>query len=103
MGVDFLRPPVSELVFHLYGRPLHPELFDILAVRKVQRDNYTLSVWITRTGHVLSWDSGAAHLTEVTAAANQELPGSRCLLTRRVRSEQTDALLCAGGISYQMS
>ena len=24
-----VRPKVAELVFQLYGRPLHPELFDI--------------------------------------------------------------------------
>jgi hypothetical protein len=39
MNAYSLRPPVSDLVFQLYGRPLHPELFDILAVRKVQRED----------------------------------------------------------------
>ena len=33
MSVYSVRPPVCDLVFQLYGRPLHPELFDILAVR----------------------------------------------------------------------
>ena len=32
MNAQSLRPRVSDLVFQLYGRPLHPELFDILAV-----------------------------------------------------------------------
>ena len=31
MSVDYVRPRVNELVYQLYGRPLHPELFDILA------------------------------------------------------------------------
>ena len=31
----YVRPRVAELVFQLYGKPLHPELFDILAVRQV--------------------------------------------------------------------
>src|SRR5207253_1429658 len=71
MGVYLTRPPVSDLVFQVYGRPLHPELFDILATRKVQREDYELTVWITRTGHVISWDNANVHLTEVTAAADQ--------------------------------
>jgi hypothetical protein len=103
MSVDFLRPAVCDLVFQLYGRPLHPELFDILAVRKIQREDYELSVRITRTGHVISWENTDVHLTEVTAAAEQELPQSRRLLHYRLRSEHTGRLLCAHGIRYEMS
>jgi len=103
MSVYLVRPRVSDLVFQLYGRPLHPELFDILAVRKVQRDNYELTVRITRTGHVISWQNRDVHLTEVTAAADQPLPERRRLLGHRLRSEQSDRLPCAHGISYQMS
>ena len=103
MSVDFLRPPVCELVFQLYGRPLHPELFDILAVRKIQRADYELTVRITRTGHVISWENADVHLTEVTAAADQDLPERRRLLHYRLRSEHSDTLRCAHGINYQMS
>ena len=103
MSVDFLRPPVCELVFQLYGRPLHPELFDILAVRKIQREDYELTVRITRTGHVVSWENADVHLTEVAAAADQPLPEKRRLLNYRLRNEHSDTLLCAHGISYQMT
>jgi hypothetical protein len=103
MNVHSLRPRVSELVIHLYGRPLHPELFDILAVRKVQREDYELTIRVTRTGHVISFDNANVHLTEVTAAADQELPEKRRLLASRVRGEQIRSLQCAHGISYQMS
>jgi hypothetical protein len=103
MSVHFLRPPVGELLFQLYGRPLHPELFDILAVRTIRREDYELIVRITRTGHVISYDNGEVHLTEVTAAASQELPERRRLLHYRLRQEQHGRLACAHGISYQMS
>ena len=69
-----LRPAVSDLVFQLYSRPLHPELFEILAVRTVRREDYELVVRITRTGHVISWRNSELHLSEVTAAADQPLP-----------------------------
>jgi hypothetical protein len=103
MGVPFVRPPVCDLVFQLYGRPLHPELFDILAVRKIRREDYELTVRITRTGHVISWENADVHLTEVTAAAEQDLPQKRRLLDYRLRSEHNGRLACAHGIHYQMS
>ena len=34
MSVEIVRPRVGDLIFQLYGRPLHPELFDILAVAR---------------------------------------------------------------------
>ena len=102
MNVKSLRPRVSDLVFQLYGRPLHPELFDILLCRKIQRADYELTVRITRTGHVISWENRDVHLTEVTAAADQELPGRR-LLDYRLRCEHTGRLACAHGIHYEMS
>ena len=103
MGVYSLRPRVCDLVFQLYGRPLHPELFDILAVRKIRREDYELSVWITRTGHVISWENPDVFLTETAASYDQTLPDRRRLLHYRLRYEQTGRLLCAHGISYQMS
>src|SRR5438445_9021854 len=87
MGVYSLRPRVSDLVFQLYGRPLHPEFFDILVARKIQREDYELTVRITRTGHVITWENRDVVLTEVTAAADQLLPDKRRLLSYRLRGE----------------
>ena len=88
MNVHLARPPVGDLVFRLYGRPLHPELFEILATRTVERDGYQLTVRITRTGHLISWQSAELFLTEVTAAADQELPARLRLIDCRLRQEQ---------------
>jgi hypothetical protein len=74
-----------------------------LAVRTLHREDYHLTVWITRTGHVISWDNPDVHLTEVTAAADQPLPEKRRLLHYRLRNEHHGRLLCAHGIRYEMS
>jgi hypothetical protein len=103
MGVDYYRPRVSDLVFQLYGRPLHPELFEILATRTVRREDYRLTVRITRTGHVITWENRDVCLTEVACAADQELPEKRRLLGYRMRGEHAGAVTCAHGVSYQMS
>jgi hypothetical protein len=103
MSVPLVRPPVEDLIFQLYGRPLHPELFDILSLRRIEREDYKLSVWITRTGHVFTWENPDVFLTEVAAAADQPLPQRRRLMHYRLRSEQSRCLDCAHGIRYQMS
>src|SRR5262249_14510304 len=75
--LSIVRPPVADLIFRVYGRPLHPELFDVLAMRQIRHADFVLTVRITRTGHVISWEDDNVHLTEVTAAADQELPSKR--------------------------
>jgi hypothetical protein len=102
MGVPSLRPRVCDLVFQLYGKPLHPELFDILATRKVQREDYELTARITRTGHVFSWSKGPVHITEV-AASDQPLSENRRLLHYRLRGEHSDTVTFGHGITYQTS
>lgn len=103
MTTLIVRPPVADLIFQVYGRPLHPELFDILAVRKVRQADFELVVRITATGHLVSWENDDVHLTEVTAVAEQELPERRRLLTHRLRNEHSTDLACAHGIHYQAS
>src|SRR3954467_11176827 len=102
MNALLVRPRVAELVFQLYGRPLHPELFDILAVRKFQREDYEARVWITRTGHGLTWENADVLISEV-ADADQPLTLSRRLLNYRMRGEHSGKLQCANGVLYQMS
>jgi hypothetical protein len=103
MGGNFCRPSVREMIFCLYARPLHPELFETLASRQVRRGDYTLSVHITPTGHVLTWQSGDAYLAEVTAAAGQSLPSGGKLVRHRFQGERTGSFHPAAGLTYQMS
>src|SRR5262245_47043338 len=103
MGTPLLRPSASDLIFQVYGRPLHPELFEILAVRQVRQADFELTVRITRTGHVVSWENNDVHLTEVAASADQELPQGRRLLSYKLKSEQCASMPCAHGVHYQAS
>ena len=103
MGVYAVRPPVCNLIFQLYGRPVHPELFDILAVRRIRREDYDLTVRITRTGHVITYQNREVFLTEVAGACDQSLPQNRRLLSYRMRGEHSGTAACARSISYQTS
>jgi len=101
MGAVPTRPPVADLVFEVHGQPLHPELFDILAFKQVRHGDFTLTVRLTRTGHVISWENADVLLTELTAAGDQELPRRRRLFRYRLGGEQSVNLPCAHGIHYQ--
>jgi len=97
------RPKVAELVFHLYGRTLHPELFDVQCSRTIDRGGYSATVSITAAGHVVTWKTGDLTLTEVAGAASQPLPQKRRLISHRLNGERSDRLECRGGGSYQTS
>lgn len=103
MGASYLRPRVGEMVFHLYDRPLHPELFDTLCVRTVRRDDYQLTVRITRTGHAISWETPHGHLTEITADEDVPLPAHRANYHHKIRGEHCATVALGQKLSYQSS
>jgi hypothetical protein len=102
MGVPFVRPRVADVVFRLFDRPLHPELFDVVLCRTVKRDGYTLSARLTRTGHILSWTDGRVHLEEVTATTDMELPESGRRLGNHFDGGQRRHCVL-GGVRYQVN
>jgi hypothetical protein len=103
MDSPYVRPKVSELMFRFYSRALHPELFDVLAVRRVERHGYRLSARITRSGHALTWEVGGVCLTEATVTADQELPDFGRRLAHRFGGERRGRCEIAPGLHYQVS
>lgn len=98
-----VRPKVAELVFQLYGRSLHPELFEVFESRTVRRGDYEATINITSAGHVVTWRYGGLLLTEVATSAQHPLPQKRRLLSYRLRGERSDQVECRGGATYQCS
>jgi len=98
-----VRPKVAELTFQLYGRALHPELFEIHQTRDVERNGYRAKIDITSAGHVINWRHDGITLTEVAAAANHPLPKKRRLMGHHLRGECSDHLQCRGGATYQVN
>lgn len=97
-----LRPPVQALVFQVYGRRLHPELFQILASRVVQGNDYRLTVRITSTGHWITWERGGLLVSEVAAAPECGFPGQGKLLDYRLRQGHSGKVDLGGGYHYEM-
>ncbi len=96
-----VRPKVAELVFQLYGRTLHPELFEVLASRVVQRGDYQAKIDITSAGHVVTWRYQSMTLSEVCVSAQHALPQKRRLLNYKLKGERSDHMTLRGGVSYR--
>ena len=97
-----VRPKVAELAFQVYGRALHPELFEVLQTRTVERNGFQAKVDITSAGHVVTWRYEGQTITEVASASNHPLPEKRRLMSRRLAGHQSDSILCRGGTRYQV-
>jgi len=96
-----VRPKVAELVFQLYGRTLHPELFEVYATRSINRGDYRATVNITSAGHVVTWQYQGITLTEVAASAQHPLPQKRRLMSYLLKGDRVDRIDCRG-CRYQM-
>ena len=98
-----VRPKVAELTFQLYGRSLHPELFETFKTAKIERGGYAARVDITSAGHIVTWRYGGITLTEVAASAQHPLPQKRRLMSYKLKGERHDRVECRGGVTYQVS
>jgi uncharacterized protein DUF2617 len=100
-----VRPKVAELVFQLYSRALHPELFQVHSTRTIQRGDYEATVNITSAGHVVTFRYQGSHgltFTEVATSAHHPLPLKRRLISYRLKGEGADQV-CRGGARYQFN
>lgn len=98
-----VRPKIAELVFQLYGRPLHPELFEVYKSRTVKRSNYQARIDITSAGHVVAWQYQGLTLTEVATSAHLPLPEKRRLLSCKLKGQRHDEVKCRGGARYEVA
>ena len=99
--MPIVRPKVAELAFQVFGRALHPELFEVLQTRTVERNGFQAKIDITSSGHVVSWRYEGQTLAEVASAANNPLPVKRRLVSHRLTGRRKAEVTCAGGIRYQ--
>ena len=97
-----VRPKIAELAFQVYGRTLHPELYDVLQTRTIERNGFQAKIDITSAGHVVTWRYEGQTLTEVASAANSPLPEKRRLMSHRLVGNLSDSICCRSGTRYHV-
>jgi hypothetical protein len=101
MAVSVVRPAASELVYHLFGRSVHPELFDVRAELTVSYEGYSATISLCDGGHLVSFRCGDQTVTEVLADASQTLPEQRRLYGRKLRGSSSESRVFGTGLRYQ--
>jgi hypothetical protein len=100
MDTPRAKVAVSELVFSLYQRPLHPELFSISEKRHIRTEKYEVIIWVTDCSHVVSVFANQTCLSELISTPNQPLP-KRCLIERfQFRGQRSHKCTLSHGLSY---
>lgn len=103
MSVGFARPSSSNLVFQLYGRSVHPELFQVFAQAQIWQSGYVATLRICDAGHTVSFRYGHTTITEVTATRQQALPLKKRFLDKRLRGSRDESFQFDGGVNYNAS
>jgi hypothetical protein len=103
MRVDAARPDVGTLVFRLFSRSVHPELFDVYAHLAVRQGSYSAALYICDAGHVVAFHHNGKTLCEVTTSADRPLPHNRQVLGRRLKGHRDESVEHDGGILYHVS
>lgn len=101
MSVSVVRPDVSDLVFHLFGRSVHPELFEVRASATIALDGYTATISLCDAGHLVSFRAGGQTVTEVLASGGHVLPEQKRFYGRKVRGSRNESRVFDGGLRYQ--
>ena len=96
-----VRPKIADLNFVLFGRSIHPELFNACARRRIERENYLLDLNITSDGHLIVFQHDGLTLAEVSAGNLHPLPEKRMLMNHSIKCAQKDRLLFRDAIGYE--
>jgi len=91
---------IEELVFSLFQRPLHPELFQIYAKRRLRTGKYEADIWVTGCTHVVSVYAGDVCLSEVVSVPGQMLPQRGLIKRFRFRGPRSHKCTLSRGVSY---
>lgn len=91
---------VEELVFSLFQRSVHPELFQIYARRRLKTEKYDAHIWLTGCTHVVSIFSGDVCLTEVVSPPDQPLPRQGLIERFQFRGPRSHKCTLSRGVSY---
>ncbi len=103
MDIPRIDQCLDELTFHLYNRPLHPELFNIFSSRQFFQGDYEVNIWMVGCSHVISVFHEKDCLTELICSPEQMLPERGLRRSFPFRGERAYRCRWGKGFSYLLS
>ncbi|VAX42143.1 hypothetical protein MNBD_PLANCTO02-2648 [hydrothermal vent metagenome] len=101
MKTHTTRPQVANLAFHVYGRSVHPELFQAFVKKEILHDDCSVELQLGETGHLLTFQHESCTITELMATNKQPLPQRKRLIDLQIRGYKDETLKFVGGVLYQ--
>ena len=98
-----IKQRVEDLQFCLYQRAIHPELFRIDRVKRIEQNRYQAEIWVTGLAHVVAVQVGDQILTEVITEDNELLPKVGLAASFRFRGERDHAQSFNSDLKYILS
>ena len=103
MEKEQTKQRVEELLFCLYQRPIHPELFQIHRVKRIRQARYQAEIWVCSLAHVVTVQAGKQILTELITEENDLLPKNGLATSFRFRGERDHTQAFENGLKYILS
>jgi hypothetical protein len=103
MSLVITRPDVGDLIFHVYNRPIHPELIQRHDELVIAEDDYSCVVRLHDAGHFIEFRHGDILISEVMSSRNHPLPQHGLELQHTVRGSRDSELIFNDLIRYQSS
>lgn len=94
---------LHTLQLYLYGRALHPELFELKSRRVITHGAYELETWVLPRGHVLRFEHGNKCFTELVSEKESGLPDSPIETFYCAGERDFDKKFAADGVTYMTS
>ena len=103
MEAPKINVAVEELTLSLFQRPLHPELFDIYANRRIKTERYEAIIWVTGCTHVISVFTDNVCLSEVISSPEQLLPQRGLIEKFQFKGPRSHKCTLSKSLSYMTS
>ena len=97
------RQRVEDLHFCLYQRAIHPELFHINRVKRIDQPRYQAEIWVIGLAHVVTVQSGGLILTELITEDTELLPKVGLATSFRFRGERDHCQGFTDDVKYILS
>lgn len=94
---------MEELQFCLYQRAIHPELFRIKMVKRIEQERYQAEIWIVDLAHVIMVQCGDQILTELITEDPELLPKTGLAASFKFRGERDHAQSFNDDFKYILS
>lgn len=94
------RPPVAQLTYQGFDRPIHPEIIESISSRRFKREQYHLALHLTPSGHVIEWRWKNVHLVEILGGKDQVFP-EHPFFAHRIGGERSECFFPSEDVSYQ--